>query len=339
MGVAPAGGAVVTESLGYMVCFLIAAAGYFTVRGIIATWTHSIGFLLTGLAGVLVFSVPVPFHKVNIDLGGPLRDLDRLVLTALQNWAAGLEAEMSYFLHGNAVLWEWFASELHSMADATAQWGEWVVGHEIPKWAKWAGGAALGALPFGKIAQLVYALVKPYIAKLVHEAEHIVPTIVTKVIHYGGAIAPPNPWAFPRFHRWWHDLTKWREVTQRRLARLEKLLGVAGMAAVMANVLGLPNWRCLTRGNIGKVSRALCGLGTVALEDILGLLVDALILEDICSILSLLTKGFSLIEGPLTAFVTAAETWACYGVKEKPRKLDIPELHLPAVTGIVLYLP
>jgi hypothetical protein len=111
------------------------------------------------------------------------------------------------------------------------------------------------------------------------------------------------------------------------------------MAAAIANVLGLPNWRCLTRGNIGRASRALCGLGAAAFEDLLGLLVDVLIVEDICEVINLLESGLSLIQGPLNSFVTVVDGALCHGDYLRPPSDGDAPLSLPKVTGVALSLP
>lgn len=331
-----AGGA---ASLAYMVLALTALLGYCIARGLLACWTHSIGYMLNWLAGELKFSVSLGFTKASVDLGGPFRTVDRLVITALQDWAAGLEAEVGYFWHGSATIAEWTAGQVSGLAHDTADTFEWLIHAHLPKISgQKISETALRGLIAKMIADAI-PKVWPKITKLTHVIEHTITHTVTKVISSAGAIPIPNPWAFPRFHHWWHDLTKWREVTAKRLARLEKLLGVAGMAAVMANVLGLPNWRCLTRGNIGKTARHLCGLSPRALQDILGLLTDLLILADICHVIQLLEGGLSLVEPEITAFITGAEAVACYGTNAGPAALPLTPLALPAAPSIALALP
>lgn len=332
-----AGGEIVVLALRAMA--FASLLGYLIARGLIAGWTNSFGLMLEWLASELDLSIPTGFGHIKVDIGAPFAAVDHVVVAGLESWAEGLEAEVAYFMDSQATVEDWVNGQIQGLARDAADSFDWLVHSFIPTFAH---GVAHDILPVGHLLRLIDHEIERLVhdaGQVIHVVEHDVTHIVTKVVQAAGAIPLPNPWAFPAFHRWWHDLTRWREVTQHRLARLEKLLGAAGMAAVMANVLGLPNWRCLTRGNIGKVSRALCGLSAAAIEDVLGLIVDLLILEDICSVTKLIVKGFGLIEGPLTAFVTAAETWACYGDKEKPRTLDIPQLYLPAVTGIVLYLP
>lgn len=334
---APEAGATIGAAT-YALCGLVALLGYIVVRGLIASWTHSLGFLLNWLAGELSFSVNLGFTHAHLDIGGPFKAADNIVLSALQSWAAGLEYEVGYFFHGSERMIEWMAGQIQGLAGDTADTFEWLVHSYIPK----LGHAAVAdVMPAVRLVRLIDSEIErlvPKVGKLTHVIEHDVTHTITHVIRYAGSIAVPNPWAFPAFHRWWHDLTKWREVTLKRLARLEKLLGVAGMAAAMAGVLGLKDWRCLTKGNIGKVSRALCGLSSAALQDLLGLVVDALVLTNICTIIGLLESGLTLIEPELLEFVTGLEAFACYGSAGTVPALGGPAPFLPATAGVTLYL-
>jgi hypothetical protein len=60
------------------------------------------------------------------------------------------------------------------------------------------------------------------------------------------------------------------------------------MAAAMANVLGLPNWRCLTRGNIGRAARHFCGLDKWLVDLLLLGSVEAFVATDLCEFTHLL---------------------------------------------------
>lgn len=54
----------------------------------------------------------------------------------------------------------------------------------------------------------------------------------------------------------------------RRIARLETLLGAAGLTAVLARVLGVTS-RCLRSGNLGRTARRVCGMDTGLLDELL----------------------------------------------------------------------
>jgi hypothetical protein len=125
----------------------------------------------------------------------------------------------------------------------------------------------------------------------------------------------------------------------RRFRRVEALLGVTGLAAVMAGVLRIPSAKCLSQGPIGKVARALCGLSSSALEDLLGLLVDALILTDICAVIEALNAGVSLISPLIEDFVSGVDAVLCKEWSPRPPDDHAVTLSLPPVTGLTLSLP
>lgn len=326
-------------SLGYMILGLVAFLGYIVVRGLIGSWTHSFGFMFEWLGNHLDFSFSKFGLKVPLNLGEPFLEVDRLVLSALQSWAEGLEVETAYFFHGSASLAQWTIGQLTGLADDAADTFEWLIHHHIPKWAKYViTPTALIPLLAKMIADEARKL-WPQLLKVVHVVTHEVTHEVTKIIHYGGAVPLPNPWVIPHFRDWYHDITKWRYHVRLRLSRLEKILTAAGFAALMANSLGLKSGRCITRGPLGKVSRALCGLSGTALNDLLGLLVDVLILQDICRVITLLQQGLAFIQPELTSFITAASTMACYGDNQHPPVVNPPALSLPPVTGLTLSLP
>jgi hypothetical protein len=156
-------------------------------------------------------------------------------------------------------------------------------------------------------------------------------TAIRHAAAHAGEIALPLPRIITR------DLpVPWgRTITQirKRLHRLEGLFGVTVLATAMAGVLGLPNWRCLTRGNIGKTARALCGLPANILNDFLGLLIDFLVINDICQIITLLDNAFSVIEQPLADFVGVVNGALCHGDYPGAPALSRVTLSLPPVTG------
>lgn len=331
-----AGGEIAVLALRAMA--LAALLGYLIARGLIAAWTHSIGFMLEWLASQLSFSIPTGFSHYHVDIGGPFRDVDHAVVGALESWAAGLEAEVGYFMDSQATVDDWVNGQIQGLAHDAADTADWLVHSFIPKMAT-AGLAGLGLAAL--INRLVKAAVKANtatITKTTTVVVHDVPKVINKWIKYGVPAVIPGAIALPWLIGEVKGISHWVARHNARIGRLEKLLGVAGMAAVMANVLGLPNWRCLTRGNIGRVARHLCGLGGLALEDLLALIVDALVLENICTIIGLMESGLGLIEPELLSFVTGLEAVACYGAAGTIPPLAGPAPFLTPNPGVTLYL-
>lgn len=353
-----AGAAPEVPVLAYLVVGLLAMLSWVVARGALYSWNHTFGWLFARLASALDIKV----LGQHIGAGGILRSLNLTIVKRLGQWASGSEHAMGYFFHGAARLQEWATHEIAATARDTLHFGEWLVHGHLPKVAKYAG---LAALPPALLTRLIYGAVRHELAADYGLIRHVLPhqlgTLVTALVrplwrrlthleHLLGAksaaalaaatgaitVTLPNVHIFPRLKA----LERWDGFTKRRIRRLEKLLGAAGIAAVMANALGLPNWRCITRGNLGRTSRALCGLGPRALEDLLGLLADVLILTNICAVITILEDGLGLIETPLNDLIGGVEAMACYGDNEHPPTLTLPPLSLPAVVGFnQLYLP
>lgn len=136
-------------------------------------------------------------------------------------------------------------------------------------------------------------------------------------------------WGYTKRHIRIHNL---------RLSRLEKILGAAGFAALMANALGLSSWRCITRGNLGRVSRALCGLPGNFLNDLLGLIADFFILDNICTVLPWLEAAAADIGVPLVTLLTDASAGLCGGSIGAPEPLQGAAVTVPPVyTGTLSF--
>ena len=343
-------------------------AGSWLLRGLLAAWLGSIGWLLVGkdgkggLAGILRFGIPTGFHTFHIDLGGPIRSLNSAVVSTISEAALGLDHQSGRFFHGAAELTVATAREIQNVTNDVVTWGKWVVHIFVPTHThavthRWidltqsntkaiarinvqaqtlakgaplaAAHTATGAATVGASATIPRPTRKQKAAAAAAAAAAgglALPGGLTGIEHTLGDV-----WGYTKRHIRLHHL---------RLSRLEKLLGAAGMALAMANALGLPNWRCITRGNLGRVSRAICGLGTAALQDLLGLIADVLILEYICDVITLMEDGLSLIEGPLNDWIGTADAIFAHCNYDLPAPLALRvSLGVPPVTGLALTVP
>lgn len=279
--IAPEAGAAL-GALFYALAGFTAIVGYVVVRGLLASWTHSIGFMLQWLKSELSFTIHVSFVHTTVDLGGPFGAVDNLVVSALQSWAQGLEAEAGYFFHGSTSMLDWLAGQVQGLADDTADTFDWLINHHIPKFGKYVLPAAL-LLPnlIRLIDQEIHRLVPPA-EKLAHAAEHIVKPEVIRITRYIGATAIPSPWAIPRFRDWAHDLSRWRELTNRRVGRLEKILGIGGLAALITATFGAEITRFLRCKNTRGIAKSWCGAD---LSGLLGLLAGIVAITEGVSLL------------------------------------------------------
>jgi hypothetical protein len=120
----------------------------------------------------------------------------------------------------------------------------------------------------------------------------------------------------------------------RRLKRLEALLGVTGMAVAMARVFGLPNWRCLTRGNIGRAARHFCGLDKWLVDLLLLGSVEAFVATDLCEFTHLLGIA-AKAERPMLMELVSVENVlvGCHGTTSPP-PFVLPSADLPPLQGV-----
>lgn len=80
--------------------------------------------------------------------------------------------------------------------------------------------------------------------------------------------------------------------------------------------------------NFGRFSRGICSIPTNLFNDLLGLLLDTLILADICDVMTLVQDGFAAVEGPLSDFIGEVGGALCHGDYDAP----------PLMTGPAVYL-
>lgn len=305
---------------------LLALLAWFVLRGLLAGYEHSLGYVLARLAGILRINV----RFVHFDFGGPIRALDNAIRHTLSAGASRTEALAGRLFHGAALIQEWTVRELAELAHETLAVAQHLQHVHLPKNVK---ALLLAAFPPALLAKLVADAVRKYGVKVVHTT--------TTIVHRAAAVTIPHvtipyigQWQWLRRH--WKALVaalaaaaalpgairlphvnvlpRLRSLERRavhdakRLRRLEKLLGVAAFAALMAKVLGLPNWRCLTRGNIGRTARVLCGLDAGILGALLAglgflalpLSIEALGREFLAveeDVLPLVVKAVSELEG------------------------------------------
>jgi hypothetical protein len=98
--------------------------------------------------------------------------------------------------------------------------------------------------------------------------------------------------------------------------------------AIALGLLGLGGLRCNSLRN--ALGRRGCGLWQ-GLEDLLDLLVDAVIVVDLCALLPELEQLFSLVEAPLVDLIATAADAACAHPSAGWVELEAPPLRLPQV--------
>ena len=118
---------------------------------------------------------------------------------------------------------------------------------------------------------------------------------------------------------------------RRRLGKVEALLGVTGLAIALAHVFRLNgNWRCLTRGNIGRFMRGLCRAPNWLLDIFLLEAFTAFTILDLCDFIKAEVKLAEWLQPLLMDFVDVDE-WLIQNCKyDKAPDLTLPPLSLPS---------
>lgn len=111
---------------------------------------------------------------------------------------------------------------------------------------------------------------------------------------------------------------------------------ITAAVAVGLSALGLGGLRCGSLLN--SLSNRGCGLWS-GLEDLLGLLFDAVIFADLCKVIPEATTLFAEFEAPLTDLISSAANAVCAVQSDSGGKLPTPTLYLPSNPGLILNLP
>lgn len=347
--------AIFGEEAAIVAAILLNVVGWVVALGLLYIWNSTFHYLFDGIARALRFKVV----GVHVNLGGWAKSIDHAAQSWFSAWALGNEIMIGKLFHALGWSWSQLTHEVAAVSGDLSRFAHWITDVHTPAAIRRAYEQLLRMMRHGDATNSAQAsqarTTARHAAHDAHSAAQRAAVASTearqaaRTAHHPGAVATTTAGAVP--HAGSHVTTipvatDWSVPigrTLRDLRRLamkhEGLFAASVMAGVMANAFGLPNWRCITRGNFGRFARHICGLPRHVLDDFLGLLADALILTNICETIRLLEEALSFIEPELTAFITAAETWACYGDDERPPALPLQSLNLPAVRPLVLNLP
>lgn len=309
-------------------CALLVATGLLTA------WGHTFGFVLQWMADNMRFRIPVPFHAIHVDFGGPFRKLDGIVYTALQTWRDGAEIEFSWSLHKMAQTYEWTAEAIDALTRETAETFDrlWHVG--LPKWAKWAALAAFPPLLLSKLIAQAVAHLRPEIVKTIKYVDHAVPQTINQYFKLAADAIPYPPWII-KLPKRVGNLERDVRTLRKALSNPKALIGAVAGAAIMANSLGLGNnWRCVTRGNIGRAARHFCGLDKWIVDLFLLGSIEAFAVTDLCEFSNLLMKQAELIRPVLMKLVDVEDALIGCGGTTKPMLFKLPAATLPPLQGV-----
>jgi hypothetical protein len=252
----------------YVIGIFFAVVGYAFARGALATWSHSVGYLLQWLSDHARINFSVLHKHVGLDFGGPFRAVDREVVSALQAWADGAEIEFGYCLHGLEQVGRYMAQAIDFLARETSETFDWLVNVHIPKWVKYAAGASLPVAWLTKLIAGQIAKAIPHLRNEYHTIERQLPGKVITIFKYASIAALPGLLGLPKIHGDITNLWKWRTKAEKRLHKVEGIAAAGVFAGLLANALGVAT-RCVRKGNIAKTARRICGLDPNLLENLL----------------------------------------------------------------------
>jgi hypothetical protein len=343
---AVAGGFVAAD----LILALLAILAWVVCYGLLTGYTYSLGFVLEKLADILDFRV----LRVHVDLGAPLRDLDHAIKVSLAKGVSTADHAMGLFFYWLGLLVGWMVNFAKLSAQDTLALANWITHIHLPKYAKWAIRAAFPlawltkliaqeitkALPkVGHIAKAAATSTVTVVEKIpkaidrrLTKAEKTLAALAAAIAALGGAIHLPHHVATPGAV--WRGLTKRMVRAERRLRRLEGLLGAATMAIAMANVLGV-SARCLRSGNVGRAARFLCGADKWLLDLLLLGGIEAFVAADLCDFSDLLIAEAESLRPSLMTLVDVENALVGCHSFTAPRSFALPPVSLPPLVDAV----
>lgn len=338
----PAAGA----SLGLLVDLGIFAL-FFACLLMRKAWVSTLGKLLlktADLIGGIQFSVKVFRRGFTIGLG-PVADILRGInADALNLLGAGIEATH----YAGSHLWNSIAYLVEATGRTIGHLGEWTYG-ELRHVAHVVIPLQLGvridplerltttlAHRLAQLATHPTTIVRPItriIDPRIKVLEREVDTLSRAVAHIGaGALSPSLP--LPTWRPGWvrTGIDELRE----QLGRVTRVLTPAGIvgltAAAVLSSLDLGWLKC--RG-VNRMGHALCGLGGL-LETLLGDAIEAILVTDLCQVVSAISYTTRQLEPLLLDFVAVENALiGCPGASWPP-DLNVAPLSVPPTTGLVL---
>lgn len=329
--------------------------GWAASRGLLIIWVSTFGAVLLRLAQLLNLHIRGPFgFHINIDAGGWASDLNNTAVNFLSAWVRGSEQMMGDTWYAMTWVFTAMSGAISWTAQEVLDGGHWMIHTFVPAFVQTYVGPIERAVAIGQAAThrtttVVKVIERTVVEKAdqaarthvptvaipfvgswywIHRHIHVLERLVTDAPAIERAIAVPFPLDLPIPF----GLTI-RQI-KARLRRLEGLFGVTAFAGMMAMTLGIPSWRCLTKGPLGRTSRALCGLDSDLLNLLLLGVSEAFVVTDLCDFAHLLTDATEQIVPGLMDFVGVEDALiGCHGATAPPAfklaPLDLPQLIEP----------
>ena len=285
-------------------------AFFIVMLGLKIGWHYSLGALLRKMADI--FTVKVPFTGIGIPgasaLGDAFRAADDYVEGKLASGLLASETvvgkwwyyqkELVYYTY-DSLAWSWnqtvgaFDSLVHGTIPQAVTVVTRPIANDLGKLRK-----ALAAEAASLETQIV-ARAHALEAELTHDFG-----IAKRGIDYVRGTAVPQVWHWIRgAEAEIEALKRWEtKVGNRRLTRLERLLGVGVISgiAIAALTRVFPYWQCR---NVRKLLRGVCRSPGGWLDLLFGLGVEAFVVADLCDFIRALSAATRAVEPALLEFV------------------------------------
>lgn len=312
---APALGALAAFAAMCFLVFLYYAYGFSlgALLQMLANFFRSIGFSL-GWFG----------HISLAFIGNGIDDVDHAIRTAIGHGIIATRGAGLYCWHYLAYAIRQVGDAIAELAEENDQALEWLVNHTLPSFIASRLLHPLATIEaLGKTVAHTAATLPRVIT---HEIAHTKPAVVHEAVAASTAIALPG---LKQIEREQSDLAKW-------IRSHAKLLTVGGIVSLVGATIFKEfklGWlRC--RG-VNKVGKALCGASGL-IETLFADAIDALVVSDLCQVISAMSYAAKQFEPVLIGFVDLEDALiGCRGAT-KPELLNVPALSLPPVTGYVL---
>lgn len=263
--------------------------------GLLWTYKHTLGAVIQFLVDHT--RIHTPFGSFSLLF--PLDIANNNILAGMSTAALGLEIAAGRMFHALGVIFGWMVNLALYSATTMEHAFHWLVHVYIPGRASWAASVLYPPALIAKIVRSLIAKELPHIGRQAKAVAHDATTVVYRPVKVfgrrltkaekriaalaaaiaalgGTVIHPGHTLTLPKA---WRGLTKRIARLEKRMHRAEGWLAAGTLAAVIGQVLGV-SARCLRSGNLGRTSRAICGLDS----NLLGSL-----LADLASILSVVS--------------------------------------------------
>ncbi len=324
------------ELAAVLVIFVLIALSY--------AYKYTLGATIEALAKAL-YSVSIPtfffgHYRPFAFLATLLVQIDNGILYVI---GKGIEANQWAFhvmVHAESLAWQGLSGALAEVAESTDRAFDYLVRHKIKALIAVATGGLSLTVPWlvtqvkwlmHELGKLPHALTRviyhdvPHALTKAEEAAIAALVAVPKAIVAAGGIALPR---FEWLEREATHLEKWVRAHARDFAPAAVVGLVAG---VLFKTLDLGWLRC--RG-VGRVGKALCGLSGL-IETIASDALEALVVADLCQVVSAMSYAAEKFEPVLFAFVDAENVLiGCHGYSA-PDDLPLPRLSVPPVAALL----